>query len=338
MSINIDSIVIHKINKEQYVTDNASLQLADELLPINNCIDLVAKLNSTFNSGTSKQYGLFSNDTLNYQFSNLLLRYYNRETNYDFLTFTRQAMSILENKIRSISLATGGDILFVRYTNQETDYLIVMMLKIKSSYSITDRLKIQPVTHIDDDKIEAIARINLGLWNSNNSEKYISFTRKGKNNNISIYFTEFIGCIEFTKSKEMTKNLVDLIKNYARINISNSHRDQEIQHIYSFLKERQKQDGEIDIEQLDRRIDPTGSRRFIEFMNNNDIQLSNNFAADLAILNRLSRFTYKSNGFNVSFDKDFLREHVIYNSATNTLQIHNLDNNFKILYNNFRNE
>lgn len=336
MPINIDSIVIHRINKEQYGINNVSLQLANELLPVENSIDLVNKLNSTFNTGTSKQYGSFEANTDIYPFSSMLRQYYNNELS--FINFTQRATEFLKNKIAIINLATGGDILFVRYTNQETDYLIVLMLKIKKSFSVTDRLKIQPVTHINDDEIDAIARINLGLWNSNNSEKYISFTRKGKNNNISIYFTEFIGCIEFTKSKEMTKNLVDLIKNYAKNNINSDMRDQTIQDIYSFLKERQKQDGEIDIEQLDRRIDPTGLRRFIEFMNNNDIQLSNNFAADLAILNRLSRFTYKSNGFNVSFDKDFLREHVIYNSATNTLQINNLDNNFKTQYNNFKNE
>lgn len=341
MSLDIKHIIIHRINKEKNSTYSVKLQLADELLPTKNCNFLVTKLNNTFNSRTSKQYGSFdknnTDDSLD-SFSNLLSEYYNKDTDDKFIEFTRKSMDILKNKMNPINFATGGDILFVRYEYQDEDYVIVMMLKIKESFSITDELKIKPITHINDDEIDSIVRINLSLWNTTGAEKYISFTKKGKSGDVSLYFAAYIGCTEYVNSSEMTNDLVKAIKGYVKDTTPINEVDQKFKDIIKYITDKSKKDKIIDLSEIDTYIDTTRVRNFIKYLNDNNYTLSNNFPVDVNLLNKLNRFTYKTSGFSISADKDFLNNNVEYDSKESTLKVKITDQNFKSLFDEFNND
>lgn len=87
----------------------------------------------------------------------------------------------------------------------------------KDTLRIKD-LSLDPVEGIDLDKLHMAARVNLSDWRANDPLKtrYISFRVGKSSGGVTDYFSDFIGCQEYTVAKEDTADLIDITIEFAK--------------------------------------------------------------------------------------------------------------------------
>jgi len=212
--MSIKNCILHRLEKHR--NEKSTLKTRKTVLEVTQPVEsLLYEIRRVYSEKTGKAYGLFQSDSIAYPFSSLLGRYLDDENT--FVDFTKDAMSLFKSKIDPANLATGGYVLYIHYNANEKDYLMIVMLNDKSGVSINDHtLDVLSSTHLDLDHLHLAARLDIKLWQSGQSEKYISFVKGRKSGeSISNYFREFLGCTDYTDSKEQTQVLLKVIDNYC---------------------------------------------------------------------------------------------------------------------------
>ncbi len=314
--IKIKGIVVHQVVKEAHST-KCTLHLAEHAIsPKEREKVFVANIKEAYYKKSNPTYGIFGNNDTSFQ--NLLLKYHDKKE-IDFFNFSIEASNLYKRKIKDISPATGGHLVFVHFSNttEKQEYMLVMTINNKDGFVIDDNLNIKDIKSLDLNKIDVACLINITKWNSitkgedKESKTYLSFVRGNKD--ISLYFMSFIDCNDNKTSSESTKRLVNAINEYCgEIGLDRDASIRKKNEVYDYCLDCIKTKKEIQLSAISALFDIENPNGFMEFAAQEEYGVSEIISGDSTRIKKL-RFTYyKGKDLTIIFDNAQLDKTVFY--------------------------
>lgn len=327
----IKNIIIHEVSKN----DNSTMQSKFRNQPnaINeHAINLSQKLSGLFNksglSSGSFAKGINPNDPKPF-FEQLLSTNFTDNSFPSFVEFTQSASRHFEDKLRSTPAAKGGYLWFNHYTHNNENFLSIVLLRNKDGLQLSTDLSLDTIKELDLDTLHMAARINLTKWQSGESNKFISFKIGQKVKDVTDYFSNFIGCEEFTQAKFDTKNLNNAILEYCRFHNFNRETTEEARqivqkHCIQLLFE-EKPASIIRLSNLlDSHYNPEIGNKYLEICQSEPYNLTNEFALDRSTVKGFSRIRGSSLKLSISFESELLNKSVFFDRSNKSLTINEL--------------
>lgn len=297
--MDLHNIVLHQIIKEQL--DEPELNLSENLLPVNELsIEFVEKLIKSYSS-KNPTYGVFEDNDDLFPFQKYILRYF--EDN-DFLSFTSDAMDVLNNKINT-PFATGGYVVFVHYTQNNVEFIITVMLDKSVQFSVDDdNLTLRKLKSLDLERMARANRVNFTKW-TGGEHQYLSFIKGTRS--VSVYFQEFIGSTDMTSSKQNTDNLRVALQTYMRDNNYDEDRKRDVLHrVKGYSLRKYEAEEDLELRAISVLVDDQLPDNFVDFITDNeDVEVSGYFrVTQKAHLKFFDKVIIKERGYSLEFDRN----------------------------------
>lgn len=326
----IENFIVHRVIKS-VGGGEASIQTREDILTISEPVtSLVKEILLLYNNKSSRAYGVFNPDDENYPFAKYVNEYLYNGTN--FVDFSVKSMKRLHNKIKDVTLATGGYISFIHYKSELKNYVMVVMLNDKYGTAINEStLEINKTIHLDLNKLHFAARLNVTDWETGTGNKYLSFIKGRGTDGISHYFREFVGCDEFTDSKRLTEKLIQAIKDFGSTKQLDDTEQQQLKKLaFDYCEDKRKNKESVALEELSNRVWVQQPDEFLAFINSETYQLTSTFEPHRNTLRKLYRFSGKDKSLAISFDSELLGTRIHYMKDTETLTIQGLPRDLKL--------
>lgn len=317
----IDNSIVHQIHKKPD-GQPASLTLRDAELAASEALEqLLAGLIEAYNSKPNKAWGYFHEESGAYPFSGWLQQLLDQEL--DFVGFSAKATEQLKTLMESSNLALGGHVLFIRYRQGMTAFLVIALLHHTEGVTVTDDLDVAAARHLDLSSLNMAARINLTEWKQNASAKnYISFIRGRSGKRVSDYFRDFIGCVEGSNPEEETNTLLQAFSDYVgEAELEPDALKQKTKALSGYVSSQARQGEQVALEELSGLIDEEQPRAFYDYIRHKDYGLAPEIPPDKRALSNFMRFYGKADGLSISFEAHLLGERVEYDESEDALLI-----------------
>lgn len=276
---------------------------------------LLQKVLQSYNSRCSRHSGSFEEDVENFRFSVNLKDFLDGDNG--FIDFTAVAMERLRNAIKDVTFASGGFLIFVRYTHNERDMFLVAKLNKESGEFFSANLsEVVESSYLNVDNLQVAARVDVNAWSAN-EDRYLTFVMKQDKGRPSDYFKDFIGCRIDQDSKVESKKLVRVVKDFVAAQIENNAIPADFapdlqQRAYDYVEALHRQDptATLCFEALSNAVWPEEPQAFLEFINGHDEQPSTGFIPDRTALKSLSNINYKSKELTLKTTYRFKQQHI----------------------------
>lgn len=317
----IHRCIVHHIDKKPDGSPSQLTQRQAELSPSNTLEYLLSDLNDSYNSKSGKAWGYFHADHALYPLSLWLHQYLNEQQ--DFVCFTQQAASRLQQYMDTSNLSTGGHVLFVHYQQGSTDYLSIALLHHSEGIRVSEDLDLCLARHLDFSQLHLAARINLSEWQHNaQSRQYISFLKGRNGKKVSEYFRDFIGCEEGLDVPAENKALLQAFSEYVdEAALPKAETQEKTTALLEYANHQARQGQPLALRELSEAIDEAHPTAFYEHLRQGDYGLAAEIPPDQRTLNQFKRFTGRAEGVSVSFEAHLLGSRVEYDEVNDTLII-----------------
>lgn len=314
--MNIQNVIVHLLEKRQYERV-ANVQLRDtELTPGPQVTNLVTRINNLYGKRSGRAYGEFSPAQFNTSLNTYLT------ANTQFVDFTKSAMAALTTQIESVTLATGGYMLFTKFDHLSQNYFMVVMLKDTEGVSFDRNLDVLDVNHLELENLHLAANVNVSDWQLGNATKYVSFVKGRSNAQVTGYFKSFIGIREFADSSQDTAGLVAVAKSFARKKNLNIEQEEALRsQVHAYCEARSAMRSPVFIDELSRHIDEAEPEAFLEHVNASEERINNEIYVDQNGLKRFVRYSGQNSEISISFDSSLYGDRVSYDQKNDTLII-----------------
>lgn len=330
MSIEINHVIIHKLNKERNEPIEPSTIRPAVLSASNESIVRVVESISELygKKNNSAQYGVFINGEGSGNFPREFSHYTEDLSQESFMALAELAMGEIYGKAKDQPLSTGGFILFVDYFDHKNNRsLITAMVKQKAGFRIVD-LNIEDLEYIDLSGLHQAAKIGFDRFdayqNASDIDKqelnYLSFVSPKSNKSAAGYFISALGCQAGTPSAKATKFAASATGQFFKKHeelVSNANDVN--RKVRDYLKEKMDSGSPAklsDIEDIAREFFPKGeeheekaeyfANELYAHLNGEDVQLPNEFTVNKGAYNKSVFVNYKSENLSISFEKDDL--------------------------------
>ena len=317
----IDNSIVHQIHKKPD-GQPASLTLREQELANSEALEqLLAGLIETYNSKPNKAWGYFHEESGAYPFSGWLQQLIDEEL--DFVGFSKQATEHLKTLMEGSNLALGGHVLFIRYRQGMTAFLIIALLHHTEGVTVTEELEVAAARHLDLSALNMAARINLTEWKQNaTSKQYISFIRGRSGKRVSDYFRDFIGCQEGADPEAETTTLLQAFQDYVgEADLPAEELKGKAKAMTSYVNSQSRQGEQVALEELSGVLDEDNPRAFYDYIRHKDYGLAPEIPADKRTLNNFFKFYGKADGLSISFEAHLLGERGEYDEGEDALVI-----------------
>lgn len=299
----IKNAIIHNVKKE--IKGDADIEYSENTLNLQDkkCLSLFEELYTFFSK--SIKYGVFSLNE-NTIFHQNFDHYLNTE-NDAFVSFSKNVLPNLKDRMDSIPQSKGGYIIFAEIKNHNEDFLTVFVVRDKTGkqFSYKDNtMQINEVIHIDTNKLAMACRINICSYN-NKKDRYLSFLSTTQDE-ASKYFQKWIGAEAQSKSHEDTKALRTIIN---RIDIPEDEdgntlsREQFREKVYDLCSKTYSKD--INLRAVSEEIwkDPD---YIANYAANHGFIISDEFTADETELRKLKKYSISSDNIKLDFPPEYI--------------------------------
>lgn len=270
----------------------------------------------------TNNYGCFDADHETYRFPHHLTEYHT--TAIDVVELSKRTCRAIAARMSGSNSATGGYACFLRYESQGRDWLLVVMLKLKTGTGIDPTtLELNESLAFDINHLHEAARIDLDKW-QNDEQPYLSFIkRSGRQDEVTRYFRLALGCTEYTDSKSNTDHALKAVDAYCTDKgLTPEQRRHARQKVYEYFNEKSKAEEPVNLVALSGLINDQEPDSFLEFVRDNDLPVSETFEPHRKTYSRFKRITEKFGNVSVGFDvQDVLDGKVDYDPATRQLVI-----------------
>lgn len=328
----IREATIHQLIKAAQTVGEGSVteQVRPEPLPIDEVLqELCGELLGLYATSVNSN-GTLGQDPLIHAFPVTLASYVDGET--DFQVFTVSALTLIKEAMKDAIFANGGYALFLRYEQDNVEFLLIAMLKLKAGAGIDEAtLSLQPTLNIDLKLLHEAARVNLTRL-ANNTQPYLTFVKgKAKQGDITEYFRKALACVTFTDSKHHTEQLIKAAEAFvaSRVDLSTEQKAEERMQMRKRLSECMQQNPvQLVIATAAAAIRPEGPEEFIQFLQSpqaTDFHIDQTFQPHKPTYRRLYRITGKiGQTISVAFDVEDIQTHrVSYDADRNAIVLNN---------------
>ena len=270
-------------------------------------------------------YGTFDIDETVYRFPVLLNEYIGN--NADFIRFSQDAGRLIAAQMSEAYFANGGYTLFLRYSNQGQDWLLVVMLKLKAGTGIDQAtLDLKDTLSFDIDHLHEAARIDLGKWRAN-TQPYLTFIKKRSGSeDVTRYFRQALGCTEYTDSKHNTTQAMSAVNAFCEAkNWTTEQQNNARRRTFEYFETKDREGEPANLNALSAFIFDQEPAAFADYVRENDFEVGETFQPHRRTFTRFKRIDAKVGNVKVSFDvEDLLQQRVDYDQQNNSLIINNI--------------
>lgn len=328
--IKINKVIIHELVKEQHKKIQPS-NLRETLLDADSdpVIKLVYGVTSLYGKrNNSAHYGTFRNDEGRGSFPNDFETYskISNPSEQQFVDLSTAAMKALFKQAEGMHAASGGYMLYTDYSNAQGRYFMVAMIKQKEGLTLSKQLEPEELTQLDLSRLYQAARISYGKLSAYRAAtlverqeiNYLSFVSPSASKSAAGYFVTDLGCAPGTASARATttiiKESVDFFRNNERLK---PHRQTFKNLLLTYLTEKEEKGESVklsEVESLARRFFPADedniadefADEFISRLNSDENGVPVEFPVNKPALNRSKRIQYKSDNWDLSFERNSL--------------------------------
>jgi len=328
--MDIKEATIHQLSKAIQTRGEHSVtrHLRTTPLPVNDTLQTISKDLLAMYATRSNSTGTFGADPTVHRFPIFLTEY--QQDALSFYDFTTRSLRLIEEEMAKTLLASGGFVLFLRYAQNNNDYLLVAVLKLKPGAGINEQtLDLEPTLNIDVNLLHEAARINLSQYLAG-TQPYLTFIRgKSRAGSVTEYFRTALACQNFTSAKFHTEQLIQAANEFvdAREDLtSEDDRRRELiemrARLYDCFAQNKK---EVVLQTLAAAIMPEDPDNFMDFIRDAALteryQLSHRFQPDRKTFDRLKRIQGRiGKTITLSFSvEDVQQSRVAYDSVTNVI-------------------
>lgn len=254
-----------------------------------------------------------------------------------FLSLCDQALAQLAASLQQPSArsATGGYMIFMYYSSDVFDYLLIGLVRDKSGVAFDAELKPTKVIEVDLEKLHQAAKINITTYKEN-SDSYLSFIGTRRKGDITHYFSNALGCTDVVPSKKSTSDLIKASEDFCRHYHLEEKQDEIVDDVVSYLS-RQRDDRQSaylpDVEQIFNNHLPEQEEQargtFSKFANSENYQVSQEFQPHTSTINSYTKVKAKMDNWQLDFAKRSLghpnsNSEIEFDPQTNSLRINRL--------------
>jgi nucleoid-associated protein len=358
MSLIISNIALHFISKKEE-SGEVLLRLGPEAIEVGPKITaFVDGLHTIYNGKASKAYGSFSSmpapdssasstensieggestdtGTVSARFVDLMEAYLGERQS--FYAFSTQAANTLKNEIEKYDLEENGYLVICHYEYMGGRYLLVAVIPVSEHYSVDVELNISADQHLDTNKLQLAARIDLFDYQQNASgNRYISFIKGRAGRKVSDFFLDFLGCEEGLNSKEQTQTLVQAVEDYVSVNqLDSGEKQQTRKELLSYCKEQKASSQDVSMQEVGKVIGHTttdsegNEQNFYQFCQQQSYPIEESFPHDQTVVNKITKYSGYGNGISLSFERSHFGQDVVYNPHNDSITIFKVPPNLK---------
>ncbi|MCY7295814.1 nucleoid-associated protein [Alteromonas sp. a30] len=217
----------------------------------------------------------------------------------------------------------GGYLVFYQYEKRDCNWLAVVVLQKKPGIDLSDDLTTVAREILDLDSLHLGATINLELWDSKDSDKYIRFITKLASD-VREYFEEFIGCVrDKTATAAETQALKRAIEDYSSNTLKLDDEDKlnRTTKAHQFISEKLKKNEPVVLEEVANFVFPESPQPFIVHASD-EYDINSELSINKTTLRSFVRLHGQYKGISISFDRHHLGKSIIWNNGV--LEIHEI--------------
>jgi len=333
METKVNFAVVHELVKEQY-KDILNSNIRDVAYDLN--ISAVSKLIEGAvgiygKKNNNSHYGTFAKKTTS-DFPSDFHAYFSQPKLLEksFIELTQSAMGELYTSAKPLPAASGGYILFVDYNNVQGRFFLVAMLKKRDGLRLNDKLVPEELIELDLNSLYQAARINFERYErflaANEEDRlelnYLSFLSQTSGRSAAGYFVNSLGCMVGSASSQATKNLILESTQFFRVRPDlNQHRLAVKDKILHYLEGKRISGDSVklsEVEAIAREFFPATyegqaddlASEFVTHLNSEAVGVPVEFPLSKATLQKYTHVSYKSDNWQLKFDRDALGEEV----------------------------
>jgi len=333
MSLIISNVALHFLSKQQQ-TNNSQLQLGSETIVLDAKItQFMNALHQVYTSKGNKAYAHFVDkpaDSTQATFVEIMMSYL--ENQQSFYQFSIQAANLLKNEIDKYDLSETGYFLVCHYEYMGGRYLMAAMIPVSEHYSVDHALNISADQHLDTNRIQLAARIDLFEYQQNpTGNRYISFIKGRAGRKVSDFFLDFLSCEEGIDAKQQSQTLVQAVEDFVSMNqLDSDEKQQTRKELQNYCKTQQAVGAEVSLQEISELFgDQQPEQDFYQFCHQQAYPIESQFPHDQSVINKATKYSGYGNGISVSFERSHFGQDVIYNQADDSLIIRKIPPNLK---------
>ena len=336
MSLIIQNIALHFLSKKED-TGEVVLRLGPEITDFTQesakTTNFVDGLHIIYNAKGNKAYGSFStmpSEGDSARFVDLMESYLTEQQS--FYDFSSQAANVLKNEIEKYDIEETGYFVICHYEYMGGRYLLVAVIPVSEHYSVDGELNISAAQHLDTNKIQLAARIDLFDYKENDQgNRYISFIKGRAGRKVSDFFLDFLGCEEGLNAKEQTQTMVQAVEDYVAVNqLDPAEKQKTRKDLLSYCKEQKASSQDVSLQEIGKVIESAGAEQdFYQFCQTQSYPIEDSFPHEQAVVNKITKYSGYGNGISLSFERSHFGEDVVYNPHNDSLTIFKVPPNLK---------
>jgi len=357
--------VIHELRKRG--SEAADTHLAAHVLDtkdstVRELADVLVKVLGTPNNNV--HYGQFRGAHRQGEFPGSVENFASDDSAKLFMVLSHITMNELVLAANNRNFSTGGYICFLAYASQDSDFLLVAMVKEKSGFLVDVNLKPTSVQPIDLSKLHQAARINLSRYlevlasvhaadadaspitddldldedgdtdSDGVDQTYLCFI-KGTADEVAAYFQDALGCEPGISASRATSRLIREIPKFLHRNKETREyalqsRRVVIDYLLSFTNEAPIDLGTV-VSVVRAAIPTSMPDDLVEALNkhlNEKCEIPSHFMVHGATVKREAVIKVKGPQYSLVFEENAVDEQdapILYNRASRSLTIRSLD-------------
>ena len=333
MSLIISNIALHFLSKQEG-TNEVTLRLGPESIEVGTKIkNFVDSLHTIYNGKASKAYGQFSempSQGDSARFVDVMESYLGESQN--FYDFSCQAANLLKNEVSKYELGEMGYLVVCHYEYLGGRHLLVAIIPISEHYSVDGELNISADQHLDTNRLQLAARIDLFDYQQNpESNRYVSFIKGRAGRQVSDFFLDFLGCQEGLNSKAQTQTLVQAVEDFVNVTQLDGNEKQDTRkELLSYCKEQKAASQDVSLQEVGKVISKEDKGKdFYQFCQDQAYPIEESFPHDQTVVNKITKYSGYGGGISLSFERSHFGEDVVYNPANESITIYKVPPNLK---------
>jgi nucleoid-associated protein len=302
----IQRYVIHELKKEARSTE-ASTVVSDRLGEIDDFANiLVEQIHTSFSQSSCLKNTDFA-DRNDSTFKRSFESYYETNDDDSFYQFSVESIRRLENDIQNENLAKGGFYLYADYLTNGTRFISVVLLRKRDGLNIEMQdgvFKPSTTQNLNIDKLAMGFRFNRKIFADENDDRHYIALIAVQSDKISNYFKDWVAVAEILSDRENTNGLVRLINLIPLPTNEDGElmmgRDEFKREVHNLISASNRK---VNLKLLGTVFyGDESENEFIEYANNNDIQMDFEFKGNLQILKKLISIKAKAEGIELMVD------------------------------------
>lgn len=318
--------VIHSIRKSKDTTgpESVTIRYRSQVILIDEKLQKLGEEMLSLYGRIANAYGILGQDPI-HRFPGFLTNYFQGAA--EFINFSTNSVALIAESMSRQQFTTTSYPVFIRYRNQGSDWVLIALLKLKERVGIDEEsLELNESLFFDIDHLREAARVDLNKW-SGGHQPYLSFIKKGRGRDTetSLFFREALSCTEYTDARKNTDDMIRAADTYSESLGWTAEKRQEMRAtILEYCKDKHDRGEPVNLMALSGRIDDQEPEAFIEYIRENQIEVSDTFSPHPTTYNRLRRVSKKFRTISLGFDVEEVSSgRLSYSDEDNSIIIQN---------------